>query len=66
MNEFLLKKSGKTWDDVIEPRATFADIDEKTVTIFLQASENAGRLPENKGLTIESGEFCEGERENYE
>ena len=52
LNEFLLKKSGKTWDDVVEPRATFADIDEKTVTIFLQASENAGRLPENKGLTI--------------
>jgi len=52
LNEFLLKKSGKTWDDVIEPRASFDDIDEKTVTIFLQASENAGRLPENKGLTI--------------
>jgi ATP-dependent DNA helicase RecG len=52
LNEFLLKKSGKTWDDVVEPRASFADIDEKTVTIFLQASENAGRLPENKGLTI--------------
>lgn len=28
LNEFLLKKSGKTWDDVIEPRATFEDIDE--------------------------------------
>lgn len=52
LNEFLLKKSGKTWDDAVEPRATFADIDEKTVAIFLQASENAGRLPENKGLTI--------------
>lgn len=52
LNEFLLKKSGKTWDDVLEPRATFNDIDEKTVAIFLQAAENAGRLPENKGLTI--------------
>jgi len=52
LNDFLLKKSGRTWDDAIEPRATFADIDEKTVNIFLQASENAGRLPENKGLTI--------------
>src|SRR5690606_41749135 len=29
LNELLLKKSGKTWDDVIEPRATFDDIDEK-------------------------------------
>lgn len=53
LNEFLLKKSGKTWDDVIEQSATFDDIDEKTVRIFLAASENAGRLPENNlGLTI--------------
>jgi ATP-dependent DNA helicase RecG len=52
LNEFLLKKSGKTWDDVIEPRASFADINEKTVTTFLQASERAGRLPENEGLAL--------------
>ena len=52
LNEFLLKKSGKTWDDVIETRASFEDIDEKTVSIFLKASENAGRLPENEKLTL--------------
>ncbi len=52
LNEFLLKKSGKTWDDVIEPRASFDDINEKTVTTFLQASEKAGRLPENEGLAL--------------
>jgi ATP-dependent DNA helicase RecG len=52
LNEFLLKKSGKTWDDVIEPRASFDDIDEKTVNTFLKASENAGRLPENEGLAL--------------
>ena len=52
LNEFLLKKSGKTWDDVIEPRASFDDIDEKTVSTFLKASENAGRLPENEGLAL--------------
>jgi ATP-dependent DNA helicase RecG len=53
LNEFLLKKSGKTWDDVIEQRATFDDIDEKAVKTFLAASENAGRLPENNHrLTI--------------
>jgi ATP-dependent DNA helicase RecG len=52
LNEFLLKKSGKTWDDVIEPRANFDDIDEKVVNTFLKASENAGRLPENNGLSI--------------
>lgn len=52
LNEFLLKKSGKTWDDVIEPRANFDDIDEKAVNTFLKASENAGRLPEDNGLSI--------------
>lgn len=52
LNEFLLKKSGKTWDDVVEPRASFDDIDERTVATFLKASENAGRLPENAGLSI--------------
>lgn len=52
LNEFLLKKSGKTWDDVVEPRASFDDIDEKTVSIFLKASENTGRLPENEGLAL--------------
>lgn len=31
LNEFLLRKAGKTWDDVIEPRATFDDIDLKAV-----------------------------------
>lgn len=52
LNEFLLKKSGKTWDDVVEPRANFDDIDEKTVSTFLKASEHAGRLPENEGLSL--------------
>lgn len=52
LNEFLLKKSGKTWDDVVESRASFDDIDEKTVSIFLKASENAGRLPENESLAL--------------
>ncbi|PRZ19243.1 ATP-binding protein [Flavobacterium granuli] len=52
LNEFLLKKSGKNWDDVIEARASFEDIDEKAVNVFLKASENAGRLPENEKLPL--------------
>lgn len=52
LNEFLMKKSGKTWDDVIEPRAGFWDIDERTVNTFLRAAENAGRLPENEALSL--------------
>jgi ATP-dependent DNA helicase RecG len=50
LNEFLLKKSGKTWDDVIEPRANFNDIDEQSIHIYLNSSEKAGRLPEYEGL----------------
>jgi ATP-dependent DNA helicase RecG len=53
LNDFLLRKSGKTWDDVIEPRAGVGDIDEKTVAIFLKASEKAGRLPVNEGLSLQ-------------
>ena len=52
LNEFLLKKSGKTWDDIIEPRATFEDINKNTAATFIKASENAGRLPESEGLAL--------------
>ena len=52
LNEFLLRKSGKTWDDVAEPRAAITDIDEESITIFLKASEKAGRLPEDENLPL--------------
>ena len=39
LNEFLLKRSGQTWDDVIEPRATFADIEEKAFKSYLLMSK---------------------------
>lgn len=45
--EFLLRKSGKTWDDVVEPRTTLADIDEKTVEQFKTDASRAGRLPDD-------------------
>ena len=51
LNEFLLKHTGKTWDDVIEPRASFDDIDERTIKIFLQKAEETGRLPDINGLS---------------
>ena len=52
LNGFLLKKSGKTWDDVIEQRATIADIDEKSVAQFLEAAKKAGRLPEDENSSL--------------
>ena len=50
--EFLLRKSGNTWDNVIEPRATLADIDEKSIEKFQKAAEKSGRLPD-EDLPIE-------------
>jgi len=52
LNEFLLKKSGRTWDDVAEPRAAITDIDEKSIASFLKASERAGRLPADESLSL--------------
>jgi len=51
LNEFLLKRAGHTWDDVIETRASFDDIDERTIKIFLRKAEEAGRLPDIDGLS---------------
>ena len=51
LNEFLLKKAGKTWDDVIEEGATVKDIDETSVAKFIADSNEKGRMPETKGLS---------------
>jgi len=51
LNEFLLKRAGHTWDDVIDERASFDDIDERTIKIFLRKAEEAGRLPDIGGLS---------------
>ncbi len=42
--KFLLKKSGKTWDDIIEPSARKNDIDSKSIRKFTQMAANCGRL----------------------
>ena len=52
LNEFLLKRAGHTWDDVIETRATFDDIDEVTIKKYLRKADEAGRLPDVDGLSI--------------
>ena len=46
MNEFLLCKAGKTWDDVIEPNATLEDIDEKAIEAFKKGAIKSNRLPQ--------------------
>ena len=66
LNDFLLKKSGKTWDDVVEDRASINDIDEGTVSRFIKISEKTNRLPDVTGLTnfeiLEKLRLTEGEK----
>ena len=52
LNEFLLKRAGHTWDEVIEEDATFEDIDETTIKKYLRKADEAGRLPDVDGLSI--------------
>jgi ATP-dependent DNA helicase RecG len=51
LNEFLLKRAGQTWDNVIETRATFDDIDEATIKKYLRKADETGRLPDVDGLS---------------
>lgn len=51
LNEFLLRRAGQTWDDVIDTRASFDDIDDRSIKIFLRKAEEAGRLPDIDGLS---------------
>lgn len=53
LNEFLLQKSGKTWDNVPEAGATFADIDNKSVQAFIKDAEKSGRMPDVSDLSTE-------------
>jgi ATP-dependent DNA helicase RecG len=45
LNEFLLKKAGKTWDDVIEPRANFSEVDKNAIEAFKTGATKSKRLP---------------------
>lgn len=51
LTDFLLRKSGKTWDEVIEPAATLADIDEQSLKTFIATSLKTGRIAETEGLS---------------
>jgi ATP-dependent DNA helicase RecG len=66
LNEFLLKKAGKTWDDVIEEGATVRDIDDASVAKFIEDSKEKGRMPDTNGLStfqiLEKLKLTEGEK----
>ncbi|MBL7048908.1 MAG: putative DNA binding domain-containing protein [Nitrospira sp.] len=51
LTEYLLKKMGMTWDQVIQERATLDDIDDTTIELFKKEAVTAGRLPDISGLS---------------
>ena len=53
LNEFLLKKSGKTWDNVPEILASFNDIDSDSVNAFIKDAQKSGRMPDVSDLSLE-------------
>jgi ATP-dependent DNA helicase RecG len=44
LNEFLLKKTGKSWDSIPEPNATIDDIDIHTLNSFISDIKKTGRI----------------------
>lgn len=52
LNEFILKRTGKTWDDIPEQRASVNDIDEITVKKFLKDARIAKRINVEDDINI--------------
>ena len=48
LQQFVLKKMGRSWDDVTIERATLGDIDRKAVDFFLDCGIKANRIPEEQ------------------
>lgn len=44
LHEFLLRKGGRTWDDIVLENATIEEIDESAVASFLKAAIRSGRI----------------------
>jgi len=54
LTDFVLKKSGETWDNVIVQDATIENIDTKAISKLIEDSKATKRLPDTNGLsTIE-------------
>ena len=48
LQQFVLKKMGRTWDDVTNDRATLDDIDRNAIDYFLRKGIAAQRIPEDQ------------------
>jgi len=52
LNEFILKRTGKTWDDIPEQRASITDIDESSVEQFLKDARIVKRINVEDDISI--------------
>jgi len=52
LNDFLLRKSGQTWDGVIEERASVDDLDDISISKYKAAVEKAGRITLENDLEV--------------
>lgn len=52
LNEFILKCSGKTWDAVIEKKASYDDIDEESIKQFLKDATKVNRINVEYDISI--------------
>ena len=46
LQQFIMKKMGKSWDDIANENATFDDIDREAINYFLRKGIEANRIPE--------------------
>lgn len=51
LTDYLLRKSGKTWDEVAEPTASPDDIDDDSLKSYIAASISAGRIADAEGIS---------------
>jgi len=52
LNEFILKRTGKTWDNIAEQKASIDDIDETIIRQFLKDVNQAVRINVENDITI--------------
>src|SRR5690606_6909911 len=52
LNEFILRRTGKTWDDIPEQRASLSDIDESSIKQFLKDSRIIKRITVEDYISI--------------
>ncbi|ROL61363.1 hypothetical protein D9V86_06185 [Bacteroidetes/Chlorobi group bacterium ChocPot_Mid] len=52
LHDFILRKTGKTWDDIIEPKATYDDIDANSIKKYLNDVNEANRISVEKNIKI--------------